>query len=170
MGTTAAQKKLFFNLRRMKSKMQAIEEGDLKPEDVNYIATQLAVTNDEVISMNRRLSGPDASLNVRVGEDGGGEWQDWLASDDESAETEYAEREEHDERMILLNQALSTLNEREQHIIRERRLRDDPVTLEDLADQYGVSRERIRQIEVRAFEKMQAAIKKAALESGLIAA
>eukprot|EP01038_Epipyxis_sp_PR26KG_P016195 gene16195-22029_t len=97
MGTTAAQKKLFFNLRRMKSKMQAIEEGDLKPEDVNYIATQLAVTNDEVISMNRRLSGPDASLNVRVGEDGGGEWQDWLASDDESAETEYAEREEHDE-------------------------------------------------------------------------
>jgi RNA polymerase sigma-32 factor len=170
MGTTAAQKKLFFNLRRMKSKMQAIEEGDLKPEDVNYIATQLAVTNDEVISMNRRLSGPDASLNVRVGEDGGGEWQDWLASDDESAETEYAEREEHDERMILLNQALSSLNEREQHIIRERRLRDDPVTLEDLADQYGVSRERIRQIEVRAFEKMQAAIKKAALESGLIAA
>jgi RNA polymerase sigma-32 factor len=170
MGTTAAQKKLFFNLRRMKSKMQAIEEGDLKPEDVTYIATQLAVTNDEVISMNRRLSGPDASLNVRVGEDGGGEWQDWLASDDESAETEYAEREEHDERMILLNQALSTLNEREQHIIRERRLRDDPVTLEDLADQYGVSRERIRQIEVRAFEKMQAAIKKAALESGLIAA
>ena len=161
MGTTAAQKKLFFNLRRMKSKMQAIEEGDLKPEDVNYI---------EVISMNRRLSGPDASLNVRVGEDGGGEWQDWLASDDESAETEYAEREEHDERMILLNQALSTLNEREQHIIRERRLRDDPVTLEDLADQYGVSRERIRQIEVRAFEKMQAAIKKAALENGLIAA
>jgi RNA polymerase sigma-32 factor len=170
MGTTAAQKKLFFNLRRMKSKMQAIEEGDMHPDQVDYISTQLAVTKDEVISMNRRLSGPDASLNVRVGEEGGGEWQDWLASSDESVETEYGEREEHSERMILLNQAMSTLNEREQHIIRQRRLRDEPVTLEDLADHYGVSRERIRQIEVRAFEKMQAAMKKAAVESGLLAA
>jgi RNA polymerase sigma-32 factor len=170
MGTTAAQKKLFFNLRRMKSKMQAIEEGDLHPDQVDYISTQLAVTKDEVISMNRRLSGPDASLNVRVGEEGGGEWQDWLASNDESVETEYGEREEHDERMVLLNKAMSTLNEREQHIIRQRRLRDEPVTLEDLADHYGVSRERIRQIEVRAFEKMQAAMKKAAIESGLLAA
>jgi RNA polymerase sigma-32 factor len=170
MGTTAAQKKLFFNLRRMKSKMEAIQEGDMTPEQVDYVSTQLAVTHDEVISMNRRLSGPDASLNVRVGEEGGGEWQDWLASDDENIETEYGEREEHDERMVLLNQALSTLNPREQHIIRERRLRDDPVTLEDLADHYQVSRERIRQIEVRAFEKMQAAIKSAALQSGLLPA
>jgi RNA polymerase sigma-32 factor len=170
MGTTAAQKKLFFNLRRMKSKMQAIEDGDMRPDQVDDIATKLAVTNEEVISMNRRLSGPDASLNVRIGEDGGGEWQDWLASPEESQETEYAEREEHDERMVLLNKALSMLNEREQDIIRQRRLRDEPITLEDLADQYGVSRERIRQIEVRAFEKLQDAMKKAALDSGLIAA
>lgn len=170
MGTTAAQKKLFFNLRRMKAKMQAIEEGDMRPEQVDEIATKLAVTSDEVVSMNRRLSGPDASLNVRVGEDGGGEWQDWIAADEASAETVYAEREEHDGRMVLLNAALESLNPRERHIIRERRLKDDPVTLEELAEHYGVSRERIRQIEVRAFEKLQAAMKAAAAEAGLLAA
>jgi RNA polymerase sigma-32 factor len=170
MGTTAAQKKLFFNLRRMKSKMDALGEGDMRPDQVEEIATKLAVTGDEVISMNRRLSGPDASLNVRVGEDGGGEWQDWLASNEEGVDTTYAEREEFDERMSLLQDAMATLNERERHIIQERRLREDPVTLEDLAAGYGVSRERIRQIEVRAFEKLQGAMREAAVARGMATA
>jgi RNA polymerase sigma-32 factor len=167
MGTTAAQKKLFFNLRRMKSKMQALEEGDMRPEQVDEIATKLAVTNDEVISMNRRLSGPDASLNIRVGEDGGAEWQEWLSSDEPSQETVYAAREEFDERISLLQEAMGTLNERERHIIAERRLKEDPVTLEDLAAHYGVSRERIRQIEVRAFEKLQKSMQLVARERGV---
>jgi RNA polymerase sigma-32 factor len=170
MGTTAAQKKLFFNLRRMKGQMQALEEGDLKPDQVATIAHKLAVTEDEVISMNRRLGGPDASLNVRVGEDGGAEWQDWLAQEEDSQETRLADREEHDERMVLLNEAMAQLNPREQHIIRERRLREDPVTLEDLAAGYNVSRERIRQIEVRAFEKLQKAMRDAAVARGLLEA
>jgi RNA polymerase sigma-32 factor len=168
MGTTAAQKKLFFNLRRMKSKMQALEEGDLRPDQVEEIATKLAVTNDEVISMNRRLSGPDASLNIRVGEDGGAEWQEWLSSDEPSQETVYAAREEFDERLTLLQEAMATLNERERHIIQERRLKEDPVTLEELAAHYAVSRERIRQIEVRAFEKLQKAMQAVARDRGVV--
>ena len=169
MGTTAAQKKLFFNLRRMKQKMQAIEEGELRPDQVEEISTKLGVSETEVVNMNRRLSGPDASLNVQIGgEEGSGEWQDWLASDEESAETTLGQSEEYDARMALLNTAMARLNEREQKIIRERRLKEDPTTLEDLADEFGVSRERIRQIEVRAFEKLQEAMKAAALEKGLV--
>lgn len=168
MGTTAAQKKLFFNLRRMKSQMQALEEGDLKPEQVDQIATKLGVTEDEVISMNRRLSGPDASLNAPLRSDSESEWQDWL-SDDEAANTEdqYAEDEEFGARMTLLQEAMSDLNERERNIIQERRLTDEPKTLEDLASVYGVSRERIRQIEVRAFDKLQKAMKRLVVERGL---
>lgn len=169
MGTTAAQKKLFFNLRRMKQKMQAIEDGELRPDQVEEISTKLGVSETEVINMNRRLSGPDASLNVQIGgEEGSGEWQDWLASDEESAETTLGQSEEYDARMELLNTAMARLNEREQKIIRERRLKEDPTTLEDLADEFGVSRERIRQIEVRAFEKLQENMKALALEKGLV--
>lgn len=168
MGTTAAQKKLFFNLRRMKQKMQAIEEGELRPDQVEEISTKLGVSETEVVNMNRRLSGPDASLNVQIGEEGGGEWQDWLASDEESVETTMGQNEEYDARMELLQTAMARLNEREQKIIRERRLKDDPTTLEDLADEFGVSRERIRQIEVRAFEKLQEVMKALAVEKGLV--
>ncbi|MCW5724959.1 MAG: RNA polymerase sigma factor RpoH [Maricaulaceae bacterium] len=170
MGTTAAQKKLFFNLRRMKSQMQALEEGDLHPDQVETIATKLGVTDDEVISMNRRLAGPDASLNAPLrGGEGDSEWQDWLADDTaQDQETELAESDEFGARMTLLQEAMGELNERERHIIEERRLSDEPKTLEELAEVYGVSRERIRQIEVRAFEKLQSAMKKAAAEKGLI--
>ncbi len=168
MGTTAAQKKLFFNLRRMKQKMQAIEDGELRPDQVEEISTKLGVSETEVVNMNRRLSGPDASLNVQIGEEGGGEWQDWLASDEESVETTMGQNEEYDARMELLTTAMARLNEREQKIIRERRLKEDPTTLEDLADEFGVSRERIRQIEVRAFEKLQEAMKALAVEKGLV--
>jgi len=153
MGTTAAQKKLFFNLRRLKGQMQAIEEGDLKPEQVSKIAHALAVTEDEVVQMNRRLSAPDHSLNAPIQADGDGEWQDWLVDDAESQETELADREELTGRQTLLARALSTLNTRERHILTERRLKDEPTTLEDLSVQYNISRERVRQIEVRAFEK-----------------
>ena len=170
MGTTAAQKKLFFNLRRMKSKMQAIEDGDLHPDQVEQIATTLSVSEEEVVNMNRRLGGPDASLNIRVGEDGGAEWQEWLESDTPSQETAYAQREEFDERMTLLQEAMGDLNQRERHIIQERRLNEETVTLEELAQHYGVSRERIRQIEVRAFEKLQKAMRERAVERGLMAA
>jgi RNA polymerase sigma-32 factor len=156
MGTTAAQKKLFFNLRRMKSQMRALEEGDLHPDQVEQIATKLGVTDDDVISMNRRLSGPDASLNAPMRADGEAEWQDWLADDNaDDAEEELAESDEFSTRMTLLQEAMGALNEREQNIIQERRLTEEPKTLEDLAQVYGVSRERIRQIEVRAFEKLQ---------------
>jgi RNA polymerase sigma-32 factor len=171
MGTTAAQKKLFFNLRRLKGEISALEEGDLTPDHVKTIAHKLAVTDEEVISMNRRLSGGDASLNAPIASDGESQWQDWLADDNGvSQETELAESEEFGARMGLLNAALVTLSERERHIIQERRLKDEPSTLEDLSREYGVSRERVRQIEVRAFEKLQKAMKAQALESGLLEA
>jgi RNA polymerase sigma-32 factor len=171
MGTTAAQKKLFFNLRRMKSQMQALEEGDLHPDQVETIATKLGVTDDDVISMNRRLSGPDASLNAPMRQDGDAEWQDWLADDDAAtAEDTLAQSDEFDTRMTLLQEAMGQLNERERHIIEERRLTEEPKTLEDLAGVYGVSRERIRQIEVRAFDKLQTEMKRLAADRGLVAA
>ncbi len=156
-GTTAAQKKLFFNLRKMKSQIDAVDDGDLHPDQVEHIATKLGVTNDEVVSMNRRMSGPETSLNSPMRNDGeGGEWQDWLVDDNAvNAEAHLEKTDEYDMRMELLTEAMSSLNEREQHIISERRLKDQPATLEDLSKHYGVSRERIRQIEVRAFEKLQ---------------
>jgi RNA polymerase sigma-32 factor len=168
MGTTAAQKKLFFNLRRMKSQMRALEEGDLHPDQVEQIATKLGVTDDDVISMNRRLSGPDSSLNAPLRAEGESEWQDWLTDDDaESAEDELANSDEFDSRMALLQAAMGGLNERERHIIEERKLAEEPKTLEDLAQVYNVSRERIRQIEVRAFEKLQTEMLRLAEEQGL---
>ncbi len=172
MGTTAAQKKLFFNLRRMKGEMKAVEDGDLKPEDLKKIATKLNVKEDEVTSMNRRMSnGGDASLNVTIGgDDGSAEWQDWLQDDTESQESSLGNTQEYDARMELLQDAMTDLNDRERHIIAERRLSDSPKTLEELAEVYGVSRERIRQIEARAFEKLQEAMLKAASTSGLIEA
>ena len=158
MGTTAAQKKLFFNLRRLKGQMQAIEDGDLQPEQVAKIAHALDVPEQDVISMNRRLTAPDHSLNAPVRSDSEGEWQDWLVDEAETQETAIAEHEEMSGRKALLNGALKTLNERERHILIERRLKDNPTTLEDLSQQYGISRERVRQIEVRAFEKLQKAM------------
>jgi RNA polymerase sigma-32 factor len=170
MGTTAAQKKLFFNLRRLKGEMAALEEGDLKPDQVKLIAHKLAVTEDEVVSMNRRLSGGgDASLNAPVASEGDSEWMDWLADDkEENQETRLANSEEFGARLTLLQTAMAELNERERHIIEERRLKDEPATLEDLSKEYGVSRERVRQIEVRAFEKLQKAMKRAARDQGLV--
>ncbi|MCQ8240763.1 RNA polymerase sigma factor RpoH [Rhizosaccharibacter radicis] len=159
MGTTAAQKKLFFNLRRLKGQMQAFEDGDLKPEQVDHIATTLGVAEQDVVSMNRRLAAPDHSLNAPVRADSEGEWQDWLVDDAESQEQVLAESEEFSGRKALLGQALGTLNDRERHILTERRLKEDPTTLEDLSQQYNISRERVRQIEVRAFEKLQKAMK-----------
>jgi RNA polymerase sigma-32 factor len=168
MGTTAAQKKLFFNLRKAKSEISAFEEGDLRPEQVSHIATRLGVLNEEVISMNRRLSGPDASLNAPLRADGESEWQDWLADDNAvNQETQIAEDEERTIRMSLLEEAMTELSDRERHILTERRLKDSPTTLEELASQYGVSRERVRQIEVRAFEKLQKAMRAAASERHL---
>ncbi len=169
MGTTAAQKKLFFNLRRLKGEMKALEEGDLTPEHVEEIATKLGVTEDEVVSMNRRMTGGDASLNAPLRAESEAEWQDWLEDKDAvDQETQLGESEEFSVRMELLQEAMGELNERERHIIQERRLSDEPKTLEDLAQVYNVSRERIRQIEVRAFEKLQAAMRDAALNRGLI--
>ena len=171
MGTTAAQKKLFFNLRKAKSEISALEEGDMRPEQVSQIATKLGVLDSEVISMNRRLSGPDASLNAPVRSDSESEWQDWLADDNAvSQETQVAENEERSIRMALLEEAMTELTDREKHILTERRLRDDPTTLETLAAEYGVSRERVRQIEVRAFEKLQKAMRAAAEERNLVGA
>ncbi len=167
MGTTAAQKKLFFNLRRLKGQLQAIEEGDMSPENVKKIATTLDVSEDEVISMNRRLTSPDHSLNAPVRSDGEGEWQDWLVDESESQETLIADAEEMDKRRELLADAMETLNERERHILTERRLQDEPTTLEDLSKVYGISRERVRQIEVRAFEKLQKSMRNAAREARL---
>ncbi len=167
MGTTAAQKKLFFNLRKLKGQMAAIEEGDMSPEQVKYIADQLQVPEADVVSMNRRLAAPDHSLNAPLRQDGDGEWQDWLVDEQESQEKLLADREELDKRRALLNQAMKTLNKRERHILQERRLKEDPTTLEDLSQVYGISRERVRQIEVRAFEKLQKAIRNAALEEKL---
>lgn len=158
MGTTAAQKKLFFNLRKAKSNIGAIEEGDLTPDHTVKLADQLGVTEREVTEMNRRLSGPDSSLNAPLRSESESEWQDWLADDTMDQETRLAEREERGDRHELLTSALDTLSERERDIIQERRLKDEPATLEDLSQKYGVSRERVRQIEVRAFEKLQAAM------------
>jgi len=168
MGTTAAQKKLFFNLRKLKGQLQAIEDGDLKPETVATIAKTLDVPEQDVVSMNRRLSSPDHSLNAPLRVDGEGEWQDWLVDEQESQEISLAEREELGKRKALLVDAMRSLNERERHILVERRLRDNPTTLEDLSQQYGISRERVRQIEVRAFEKLQKNIRTAAQQQRLI--
>jgi len=164
MGTTAAQKKLFFNLRKAKNKIEAIEEGDMTPEHVATIADQLGVSEAEVVSMNRRLSAPDSSLNAPLRSDSESEWQDWIADDTMDQETRMAEREELGERHDLLTGALGELTDREREIIQARRLQDDPATLEELSQKYGVSRERVRQIEVRAFEKLQTQMKRALIE------
>ncbi len=169
LGTTAAQKKLFFNLRRLKGEIQALDEGDLKPEQARLIAEKLNVSEKDVMDMNGRMSGSDASLNVPMGTDGDLEWQDWLADDEPNQAVDYANRQEFDARMELLTEAMQDLNEREQHILTERRLSDEPKTLEELSSVYDVSRERIRQIEVRAFEKLQKAMKRLAKERGLMA-
>ena len=158
MGTTAAQKKLFFNLRRLKGQMQAIDDGDLQPEQVAKIAHALDVPEQDVVNMNRRLAAPDHSLNAPLRADSEGEWQDWLVDDGESQEQAIGDREEATGRKALLASALKTLNERERHILIERRLKDNPTTLEDLSQHYDISRERVRQIEVRAFEKLQKAM------------
>ncbi|WP_165184584.1 RNA polymerase sigma factor RpoH [Caulobacter soli] len=171
MGTTAAQKKLFFNLRKAKSQIEAFQDGDLRPDQVSAIATKLGVLDSEVISMNRRLGGPDASLNAPLRADGESEWQDWLADDDQvSQETVVADNQEKSMRMSLLEEAMVELTDRERHILTERRLKDDPTTLEDLASQYGVSRERVRQIEVRAFEKLQKSMREAAIAKNMVEA
>ena len=171
MGTTAAQKKLFFNLRRMKSKLDAFEDGDLSPENVAKIAKDLGVTEDEVNSMNRRMAmGGDTSLNVSMREDGEGQWQDWLVDDAPLQDAVVADAQEADVRHTMLMDALGDLNEREQHILTERRLTDDPKTLEELSQVYGVSRERVRQIEVRAFEKLQKAMMRLAGDRRLLPA
>ena len=160
-GTTAGQKKLFFNLRRIKGQIQAIDDGDLKPEQVTQIATQLNVTEDEVMSMNQRMAGNDRSLNVPLSRDGegGGEWQDWLQDDSPDQEATFADHEEYDARKNLMLDAMQGLNPREQRILAARRLSEPPLTLEDLATEFNISRERIRQIEVRAFEKIQKAVR-----------
>jgi RNA polymerase sigma-32 factor len=162
MGTTAAQKKLFFNLRKIKGQLKALDEGDLRPDQVKRIATQLGVTEEDVVSMNRRLAG-DSSLNAPVRNDAeSGEWQDWLVDDTMDQETALAESEERDIRREMLNSALKGLNPRERRVFEARRLAEEPLTLEELSAEFGVSRERIRQIEVRAFEKVQRAVQKAA--------
>jgi len=171
MGTTAAQKKLFFNLRRMKAKLDAFEDGDLSPEHLAKIATDLGVTEEEVTSMNRRMAmGGDTSLNVPMREDGDGQWQDWLQDDSALQDEQVAEAQEADVRHEMLVSAMEDLNEREKHILTERRLTDDPKTLEELSQVYDVSRERVRQIEVRAFEKLQKAMMRIAGEKRLLTA
>jgi RNA polymerase sigma-32 factor len=167
MGTTAAQKKLFFNLRKLKGQMQAIDEGDLDPDQINEISQALNVPETDVVNMNRRLGSPDHSLNAPLRIDGDGEWQDWLVDEGENQESEFADREELTKRRGLLKDAMLTLNERERHILEERRLKENPTTLEDLSQEYGISRERVRQIEVRAFEKLQKSIRNAAKEQQL---
>ena len=167
MGTTAAQKKLFFNLRKLKGQMKAIDEGDLAPEQVAHIAEALNVPEDDVVQMNRRLAAPDHSLNAPLRIDGDGEWQDWLVDETEDQESLLAESEELGKRRALLVKCMEALNERERHILQERRLRENPTTLEELSQEYGISRERVRQIEVRAFEKLQKAIRNAAIEERL---
>ena len=171
MGTTAAQKKLFFNLRRMKNQIEAFEDGDLKPEDVKKIATDLGVSEDDVVSMNRRMAmGGDTSLNVPLRDDSEGTWQDFLVDNEPLQDERVAEAEENRIRHDLLIEALGALNERERHILTERRLTDEPKTLEELSQVYDVSRERIRQIEVRAFEKLQKALMSLAGERRLLTA
>lgn len=167
LGTTAAQKKLFFNLRRMKGEIDALDNVQLKPDQVKHIADKLNVSEKDVISMNGRMSGSDASLNAPMGAEGDMEWQDWLEDDEPNQADEFARTQEFDARMDLLQTAMADLSEREQHILQERRLTDEPKTLEELSVVYNVSRERIRQIEVRAFEKLQKAMQKMAKEKGL---
>ena len=167
MGTTAAQKKLFFNLRKIKGRLQAFEEGDLAPETVTKIAEELSVPEQDVVSMNRRLAGADNSLNAPLRADGEGEWQDWLEDDSDSQEVVLGESEELALRREMLSAAMEGLNDRERHILTERRLTEDPKTLEDLSQEYGISRERVRQIEVRAFEKLQRAMRNKAIEQKL---
>jgi RNA polymerase sigma-32 factor len=164
MGTTAAQKKLFFNLRKLKGQMQAVEDGDLHPEHVEAIAVRLNVAENEVVQMNRRISNPDSSLNAPLREEGDGEWQDWLVDDNEGQETLLGEHEEFTGRRQLLAGALETLSDRERKILEERRLKESPTTLENLSQRYGISRERVRQIEVRAFEKLQKSVKNAVID------
>ncbi len=169
LGTTSAQKKLFFNLRKAKAKVGALEEGDLRPENLARIATELNVTEAEVVDMNRRLSGSDASLNATVGsEEGGAQWQDWLEDEDSDQAGDYEAKDELDARRALLTQAMTVLNDREKDVLMQRRLSEEPVTLEDLSESYGVSRERIRQIEVRAFEKLQAKMRELARGKGMV--
>lgn len=173
MGTTSAQKKLFFNLRKAKSRIGAMDEGDMHPDNVAKIATDLGVTEDEVVSMNRRLSGGDASLNAVIGSadgDSSMEWQDWLEDEDADQAADYEAQDELETRRALLAEAMTVLNEREQDILRKRRLSEKVITLEELSEQYNVSRERIRQIEVRAFEKLQLKMRELALEKGLVSA
>ena len=170
MGTTAAQKKLFFNLRKLKGQLQAIDEGDLQPETVTEIANRLDVPEQDVVNMNRRLASPDHSLNAPLRADSEGEWQDWLVDDAESQEIRLADQEELTKRRALLRDAMKGLNDRERHILTERRLRDNPTTLEELSQHYNISRERVRQIEVRAFEKLQKAIRNAAIQERLATA
>ena len=165
MGTTAAQKKLFFNLRKLKGQMQAIEEGDLSPEQVSKIATRLGVPEEEVVNMNRRLAAPDSSLNASVKAEGDMEWQDWLVDESPNQEARLADSQELGQRQRMLAAALKLLTDRERHIIVERRLIDEPQTLEDLSAKYGISRERVRQIEVRAFDKLQKAMKNMVVEA-----
>ena len=167
MGTTAAQKKLFFNLRKMKNKLEAFEEGDLSPEHVEHISTELKVPEKDVISMNQRLAAHDHSLNAPLKIDGEGEWQDWLEDDTDSHDVQIAEAQELDKRRDMLTTAMALLNEREKRIITMRRLEEDAMTLEELSKEYGISRERVRQIEVRAFEKLQKAIQTQAAETGM---
>ncbi len=169
LGTTSGQKKLFFNLRKAKSKIGALEEGDLRPENVKQIAQDLSVTEAEVIAMNRRMSGSDASLNAQVGSDGDGStsWMDWLEDDDADVAADYAERDELEARRELMQSAMDALNDRERDILTQRRLRDEPITLEELSTRYEVSRERIRQIEVRAFEKLQKRMRELGRARGL---
>ena len=164
MGTTAAQKKLFFNLRKLKAQITAAEEGDLHPENVTKIAERLKVPEAEVINMNRRLAGPDQSLNAPLREEGEGEWLDWLVSNDDNQEKVLGEIQEMSSRRQLLDTALDGLSSRERHIISERRLREAPATLQVLSEQYGISRERVRQIEVRAFEKIRKSVKNAVID------
>ena len=170
LGTTSAQKKLFFNLRKAKSRIGALEEGDMHPDNVKRIATDLGVTEAEVISMNQRMAGSDASLNAVVGSEGEGtmQWQDWLEDENADQAGDYEKKDELDVRRELLVQAMDVLNDREKDILEQRRLRDKPVTLEELSGQYDVSRERIRQIEVRAFEKIQKRMRELAKEKGLL--
>jgi RNA polymerase sigma-32 factor len=168
-GTTAAQKKLFFNLRKVKGQLKAIEEGDLPPETVKEISTRLDVPETDVVDMNRRLMSHDHSLNAPLRIDGDGEWQDWLVDDSQSQEDRLGEDQELGRRQKLLERAMAVLNPRERRILLERRLKDEPATLEDLSKEFGISRERVRQIEVRAFEKIQRSIRNAAIDERLTA-
>ena len=167
MGTTAAQKKLFFNLRRLKGQIKELDEGDLPPDSVKKIATTLAVSEDDVVQMNRRMAGGDQSLNAPMRQDGDAEWQDWLVDDTDTQDVTVAESNELDHRRVMLETAMENLSERERRILTERRLREDPMTLEDLSKDFGVSRERVRQIEVRAFDKVQRAIRNMAMKDAI---